>query len=102
MTTTDRKPDDQVESLRVFVARTGFVVILVLLVSGVLASRLAAGFERTLLSAAIALLTVMPVTSVLALFVEEMRRRDWPLAAAALVVLVLLGVSLLAVPSASA
>jgi len=83
-------PGSRIESVRVVVARVGFIAIAMLLAAGVAATVAGASvLAGHALAAAIGLLTLMPLTGVVALLAEEVRRGDWPFVAAAAVVLAL-------------
>jgi hypothetical protein len=91
----ETRPEATIETWRAAVARAGFVAVAVLLVAGLALALAGVGLGATLLASAIALLASMPVTNVIALLVEELRRGEWRFAAAAVLVLALLALSLL-------
>ena len=91
----ETRPEATIETWRAAVARAGFVIIVVLLSAGLALAVAGEGLGATLLVSAIALLACMPVTNVIALLVEEVRRREWRFAAAAVLVLTLLALGLL-------
>ena len=92
MTTSVPPPDSGIERIR----RVGSIGVLSIIVAGLVAGLTLslAGQRRasaTAYTIAVALMLVLPVTGVIAVFVTEVRRRDWWFAAAALGVLTLIG-----------
>lgn len=84
-----------IEAIRIATARLGLLAISVLLAVGLLLwvfERLDSSTQA--IQAATLVLVALPITGVVALCLEEVRRRDWPFAAAALLVIGMLGWSL--------
>jgi hypothetical protein len=71
-------------------ALAGATVAVALLSAGLVMSWIGADVSRFLLLAGLCALVVMPVMNVIVAFAEEVRRRDWPFAGAALAVLAIL------------
>lgn len=99
MTTPPQEPTAPgpglIEWARISVARAGLFVVTALLAAGLLLwplGYLEASTET--LQLATIVLVVMPITGVLALLFEEIRRRDWVFVGAAVLVIAMLGVSL--------
>lgn len=91
MTDTSPEPSSRIEALRLLAARAGYVLAGVLVVAGLVA--VAAGrpaAARPLLAGAIGVLAVLPLSGVISLFAEEIRRRDWWFALVAGAVLLVL------------
>jgi hypothetical protein len=84
-----------IESIRIAAARLGLLAISALLAVGLVLwafERLSASTQA--IQAATLVLVALPMTGVVALCLEELRRRDWAFAAAALLVIGMLGWSL--------
>jgi hypothetical protein len=80
-----------VENARIAIGRAGFVVFVGGLLAGLLAFALRQGTISThFLTASCGVMIMLPVVNVIAVFAEEMRRRDWGFAAIAAAVLGLL------------
>jgi putative Mn2+ efflux pump MntP len=73
-----------------FLSLAGIGVTLTALSIGLVLSWMGSDAARTLLMTGIAALVIMPVITVLTALAEEIRRRDWAFAAAALAVLAIL------------
>jgi hypothetical protein len=74
-----------------WISRVLVSTVLVLILAGLGgAAAGAAGLATPALGAACVLLVLMPILNVLAELVDEVRRRDWPFALAAAVVLLLI------------
>jgi hypothetical protein len=89
-------PDESpIEYGRRILNRAGIAVITPLFIYGLIA-RLAFGSTsaEAVLGLACAVLVAMPVLNVVAVFAEEIRRRDWPFVCAAAFVLIMLVMSL--------
>jgi hypothetical protein len=83
-----------VENARIAIGRAGFVVFVGGLLAGLLAFALRQETISThLLTASCGVMIMLPVVNVLAIFAEEIRRRDWGFVGIAAAVLVLLGFS---------
>jgi predicted tellurium resistance membrane protein TerC len=96
MTTSVTSPDDRIERIRRIISLIGFCAIAVTLAGGLvlsLAGQPAA--SRQVYTVAAGLLLAMPISGVVAALLEEVIRRDWWFAAAALGVLLLIGYRLL-------
>lgn len=85
----------RIESIRIGLARAGLFLVASLLVSGLVLFPLGYVDEATqVLQLATLTLIVLPIMGVVALLAEEASRRDWVFAGAALLVVVMLGLSL--------
>lgn len=82
----------EVERARRVIGRTGYVTAMFGLIAGVAAHfARQSSTSRFILIATIGTLLSLPVVNVIAILVEEIRRRDWSFVIAALLVLALLG-----------
>ena len=84
--------DDRVRRTAV----VGLTVCVAALAAGLTLALAGAGVARALLIAGLSGLVVLPVANVVSALVEEIHRRDWPFAAAALAVLAILAYNVFA------